>query len=63
MLDAKECREHAMNCITQAAQTTDPIEKQRLSDTAYGWARVAADLAKLEEKLAREQPKGVAALP
>ena len=55
MLDANECREHAKSCIRQAAQTTDPIEKQRLSDAAYGWARVAADLAKLEEKLAEEQ--------
>jgi hypothetical protein len=55
MLDAKECHEHAASCRKKAAETTDPVEKQRLSDTAYGWARVATDLEKLEAKLAQEQ--------
>jgi hypothetical protein len=54
MLDAKECREQAKNCMTQAAEATDPIVRQRLSETAQGWARLAADLAKMEDKLAQE---------
>jgi hypothetical protein len=56
MLDARECREQAMKCMKQAAEATDPLLKQRLSETAQGWHRLAADLAKLEEKLAKEQP-------
>ena len=52
MLDAKECREQAMKCMKQAADAADPFLKQRLSETAQGWQRLAADLAKLEEKLA-----------
>jgi hypothetical protein len=57
MLDAKECREHAKNCMRQAAEVTDPIVRQRMSETAQGWARLAADLAKLEEKLAQAQQR------
>jgi hypothetical protein len=56
MLDAKECREHAIRCMKECADATDPILKQRLSETAQGWNRLAIDLAKLEEKLAQEQP-------
>jgi hypothetical protein len=56
MLNAKECREQAMKCVKQAGEATDPILKQRLSETAQGWNRLAADLAKLEEKLPQEQP-------
>jgi hypothetical protein len=56
MLSAKECREHAIKCMKVAAEATDPIVKQRLSETAQGWNRLAADLAKLEEKMAQEQP-------
>ena len=55
MLDANECREHAKNCTEQAAEATDPITRLRLSETAQGWARLAADLAKLEKKLVEEQ--------
>jgi hypothetical protein len=42
--------------MKQAAEATDPLMKQHLSETAQGWARLAADLAKLEEKLEQEQP-------
>jgi hypothetical protein len=56
MLDAKECREQATKCMKRAAEATDPLMKQHLSETAQGWARLAADLAKLEEKLEQEQP-------
>jgi hypothetical protein len=56
MLDAKECREQALKCVQQAAEATDPLLKQRLSETAQGWARLAADLARLEEKMAKERP-------
>ena len=55
MFDAKECREHAQGCMKQAAEAIDPVIRQRLCETAHGWRRVAADLAKLEEKLAQEQ--------
>ena len=54
MLDAEECRERAIKCM-QAAEAVDPVIKQRLFETAHGWRRLAADLAKLEEKLAQEQ--------
>ena len=43
MLDANECREHAERCMTQATQTTNPIVKERLIETAQGWRRLAAD--------------------
>ena len=43
MLNANECREHAERCMTQAAETTDPIVKERLIETAQGWMRLAAD--------------------
>jgi hypothetical protein len=56
MLNAKECSENAMKCMKLAAEATDPILKQRLSETAQGWNRLAVDLATLEEKLAQEQP-------
>jgi hypothetical protein len=56
MLDAKECNEQAMKSMKQAAEATDPFLKQRFSETAQGWRRLAADLAGLEEKLAKEQP-------
>jgi hypothetical protein len=56
MLDAKECREQATICMKQAAEAADPFLKQRLSETAQGWHRLAADLAKLEEKSAKERP-------
>jgi hypothetical protein len=46
MIDANECREPAERCMTQAAQATDPIIKNRLTETAQGWLRLAADLAK-----------------
>jgi hypothetical protein len=58
MLDVKECREQAMKCAKQAAAATDPVLKQRLSETAQGWHRLAADLAKLEEKMANQSPYG-----
>jgi hypothetical protein len=56
MLNAKECSDNAEKCMKLAAEATDPILKQRLSETAQGWNRLAIDLAKLEEKLAQEQP-------
>ena len=55
MLNAKECSDNAMKCMKLAAKAVDPILKQRLSETAQGWNRLAIDLANLEEKLAQEQ--------
>jgi hypothetical protein len=43
MLDVNECRRNARRCLKQAAQATDPIIKERLSESAKGWARLAAD--------------------
>ena len=51
MLGAEECREHAMQCMSQAAEAIDPLVKL---ETAQGWRRLATDLATLEEKLAQE---------
>ena len=42
MIDVHECREHAERCMIQAAQTIE----DRLTETAQGWLRLAADLAK-----------------
>jgi hypothetical protein len=55
MLDAKECREQARRCLEQAAEAIDPVVKQRLSETAYGWSRLAADLADLEQRLEQKR--------
>ena len=55
MLDAEECREHAIKSMKQAAEAIDPVIKQRLFETAHGWRRLKADLAKLEEKLVQGQ--------
>jgi hypothetical protein len=55
MLDAEECRERAIKCLKQAQEAIDPVIKQRLFETAQGWRRLAADLAKLEEKSAQGQ--------
>jgi hypothetical protein len=38
-----------------SCEAIDPIIKQRLCETAQGWRRLAADLAKLEEKLVEGQ--------
>jgi hypothetical protein len=51
MLDAKECQESAMQCMQMAAKATDPDTKRRLAEMAQGWARLAADLSKLETRL------------
>jgi hypothetical protein len=54
MLDARGCREHSMRCVELAALATDPVVKQRLSETAQEWARLAFELAEVERKLAEE---------
>jgi hypothetical protein len=53
MLDANECREYAKQCVRQAAQTADPILKERLTETAQGWTRLASDLANTERRLVK----------
>jgi hypothetical protein len=50
MLDANECRERARQFIQMSVEATDLITKQRLVETAEGWLRLAADLAKIEER-------------
>jgi hypothetical protein len=42
--DPKECREQAKRCLKLAAETTDPVLKNSLTDTAHRWERLAADL-------------------
>ena len=54
MLDAKECREHAMNCIKQAAEATDRSYSSAFPKRPKGGRAARVDLAKLEEKLAQE---------
>ena len=53
MLDAKECQENAKRCLSQAAETRDPILKERLAEIAQGWARLVADYANLKERRAQ----------
>lgn len=62
MFDANECREHAKRCVMMAAQTTDPIMRERLSETAQAWARLATQLADSDERSAswRQRDKRVA---
>ena len=55
MLEPDKCREHAAEFMKRAAKTIDPIERNRLSEIAYGWHRLAIDLARLEEKLTQRQ--------
>ena len=39
--------------MTQASQTTDPIIKEkRLTETAQGWLRLAADFEKYNDRTA-----------
>ena len=42
--DRKEFREHAKRCWVMASETTDPILKESLLETAQQWARLAAEL-------------------
>jgi hypothetical protein len=49
MLDPKSCRENAQRCLAHAGQTNDPILKERLTETAHGWMRLAADFQKYED--------------
>ena len=62
MFDANECREHAKRCVMMAAQTTDPVMRERLSETAQAWARLATQLADSDERSAswRQRDKRVA---
>jgi len=57
MIDANECRENAKRCQTLAAQTTDPVMKERLFETAQGWARLAIDFANLNDREAEWQAR------
>jgi hypothetical protein len=57
MLSAKECQEHARQFMQMSAEAADPVVKQRLAETAQGWARLAADLANLETCPDKRSPK------
>jgi hypothetical protein len=39
-----------------AAKASDPITKRRLAENAQGWARLAADLARLEGPMEQQKP-------
>ena len=41
MVDVNECRENAKRFLALAAETTDPVLRERLAETAQGWARLA----------------------
>ena len=53
VLDAQECREQARRYGMMAAQTDDLRLKQVFSETAAGWLRLAADMADLDERMAK----------
>jgi hypothetical protein len=55
MLSANECRERAQQYIRLSAEASDPIVKQRLAETAQGWASLAAELAKIEDRRPRSE--------
>jgi hypothetical protein len=55
MLDAKECRDNAKRCLAQAAETKDTILKERLAEIAQGWARLAADYARIGDQPSQRQ--------
>jgi hypothetical protein len=42
--DPKECRMHAANCRTLAAQATSPSAKKTFTNLAETWDRLAAEL-------------------
>ena len=42
--DPKECREHAMNCMSLAKEASDAQAKQMLLDLVQAWTRLAAEL-------------------
>ena len=50
MLTVNACRRNARRCLKQAAEATDSVIKESLSETAQGWARLAADLAKINDR-------------
>jgi hypothetical protein len=50
VLTVNECRRNARGCLKQAAEATDPMIKESLSETAQGWARLAADLANINDR-------------
>jgi hypothetical protein len=50
MMGANECRANAKRCLAQAAETSDPVLKARLAETAQGWARLAADYANFKDR-------------
>jgi hypothetical protein len=50
VLTVNECRRNARRCLRQAAQATDPTIKESLSESAQGWARLAADLASIKDR-------------
>ena len=52
MLDLNECRgtRQAVYDAAQASQTTNPIIKERLTETAQGWLRLAADFEKYNDR-------------
>jgi hypothetical protein len=62
MLEPNKCRERSARLMEQAAQTTDPIEKNRLLEIAYGWHRLAVDLARLEDELSGRQQNATVCL-
>lgn len=53
MFDANECREYAKRCVKMAAQTTDPVLRERFSETAQAWARLASQLADTDDQSAK----------
>jgi hypothetical protein len=50
MLSPDECREQAASFVKLASQAYDLALKDRLLETAQGWMRLAADLAKLDSR-------------
>jgi hypothetical protein len=42
--DPAQCREQAKRCLKLAADTSDPVLKTSLTETAQRWERLAADL-------------------
>jgi hypothetical protein len=57
----KECRMHAANCRTLAAQATSPSAKKTFTNLAETWDRLAAELESAQMAMAAIDPKKPAA--
>ena len=59
----EECRAHARRCWALAAEVTNPVLKESLTDLAQRWAKVAADLEVTRQLLSSGAPRRRKGIP